>query len=79
MKYEKGSIVWYARASNEKEIAYPGDEPCPATVITVHSPTSADLQIMVDNQTPVIRVGVPLVASAVVSLTHYATLARQET
>lgn len=58
--YLQGSIVWYRRAAGEAAISYAGAEPCAATVSTVHSPTSADLTIMVDNATPITRTNVPL-------------------
>jgi hypothetical protein len=77
MSYTQGKIAWYRKAAGDPDITYPGNDPCAATVVTVHSPTSADLRIMVDNDTPVMRLAVPLVApGGTPPAGHYATEAR---
>lgn len=74
MSYTFGTIVWYHKAAGDPNITYPGNDPCAATVMVVNSPTSADLKIMIDNNTPVIRTNVPLVAEgANPPAGHYAT------
>lgn len=75
--YKQGSIVWYRRAAGEASISYAGAEPCAATVSTVHSATSADLTIMVDNSTPITRTNVPLADPAFPPASgHWASLVR---
>lgn len=77
MSYTEGQIAWYRKAAGDQAISYAGNDPCAATVVTVHSPTSADLRIMVDNNTPVLRLNVPLVAAGgTPPAGHYATEAR---
>lgn len=61
MPYIPGTIVWYQKTVADPDIAYTATDPCAATVTTVHSPELADLTIMVDNDTPVMRLAVPLV------------------
>ena len=73
MAYEEGKIVWYKKVSGDPDIRYASEDPCAATVIKVNSPTSADLKIMVDNNTPVIRTNVPLVTPQTIPGSgHYA-------
>lgn len=62
MPYTLGTIVWYQKDAADPDITYLGTDPCAATVTAIHSPLSADLTIMVDNDTPVLRANVPLVA-----------------
>lgn len=77
MPYSIGKIVWYRKTRDDTDITYVGTDPCAATVVEVHGAALADLIIMVDNDTPVLRTGVPMVGHTDAPADgHYATEAR---
>lgn len=76
MSYTLGTIVWYYRDKADDEVSYPGSDPIAATVTEVHGPTSADLTIMLDNDTPIERLLVPLIDGEAPDSGHYARTSR---
>ena len=62
MSYKIGGIVWYYKKNDDQDIAYSGSDPCAATVEKIVGDDVADIIIMVDNDTPVLRTSVPLIA-----------------
>lgn len=64
MEYIEGRIVWYRKLQDDPDITYQGNDPIAATVTTVRAPDRADLTIMVDNHTPVLRENVPLIQAS---------------
>lgn len=60
MSYVQGTIVWFFKAASDPDITYEGSDPIAATVMDVHSETSADLRIMMSNTQPILRLSVPL-------------------
>lgn len=84
MAYKLGTIVWYRKTQDDPDITYPGNDPCAATVTAVHdidpeNPTpTADLTIMVDNHTPVLRNNVPLVAEGALRPEGHFAVVRRE-
>lgn len=78
MPYKTGSIVWYYKKDDDKDITYSGSDPCAATVENIITDDVADIVIMVDNDTPVLRTSVPLITPGTeIAERPYAKLIRE--
>lgn len=77
MSYALGNIVWYFKEHNDPEILYVGDDPCPATIVSLRDGGRADLVVMVDNDTPVSRPDIQVVLKGeVLPTAPYAVVSR---